>query len=663
MTPGSEADLSPLPALTTLLPTARAEFLAIADTHLVDIRADHAREFSSRSRQNERVAAALRVASGTGGGTVIHLGDLVQDYPESPLHEGLMTLAVQQWLQAVDQIRFTPGNTDVGDQHDPSSPAAEATVSTMDRFSRLTGACWTTTDIGPVRAIILAASLFNSGLEQEQEQWQWFEAELLHAEDKRVALFFHYPLFLRSATDPDIGHYDVVNEPARSRMIELIKRFDVEAVFTGHSHFRFFNRIGGARVHGLPSTSFTRPGFCELFSSAPPPDRGRDDVPKLGLLLARVHDDGIRIHSLRTGTLAEHAGSHMARPVASCVPKDIPSSRLGVVLRHPITNFADVPDVFPSVIRQPVRNDYPLLACLELGARYVSVSVADALDPALADRLQALRDEGVTVIARVVWAEDKAPELPDADAPVDELELVLLGRATPTTADLTLLANTGQLRPLVFSTLMRKPKGSAELPRWRYGMTGEEVATLDEVLAAANQAPARVLMHAGEAREVDTALGSSDEQEWKVVSGLDAVVPIRGSGTEAAGHLSEAFLAACAAGAGRFFADGLTELDRTLDLSSGLLDRACNPQPAFHALRILNSLAHADSPITIEPRPGGFDVNREGLRAVVSTTGADVMKQTITGTPDLVDLAEGVVLPAGTEIPSDRPLMWLQPVV
>lgn len=685
-----DMDLSPLPAVTALLPPAQVEFIVVADTHLVDTRAAHAGEFASRLRQNDRVATALRVAAGTGGGAAIHLGDLVQDYPESELHEDLLVLAVGQWRDAMERIVFAPGNTDIGDKPDPSSPAAVVTEEALQRFAKVTGACWTSMDLGPVRALVLAASLFNSGMPQEQEQWDWADDQLAAAaaEGRRLILIFHYPLFLTAPSDPGTGHYDSINQPARSRLTELIDRFEVEDVFTGHSHFGFFNRIGRARVHGAPSTSFTRPGFSELFSSAAPPDRGRDDVPKLGMLLVRVHPDGLRVHQVRTGELAERAmrvdaagavgsagavGPVPARPVVSAVPRDVPSSRLGVVLRHPVTNFAQVPDVFPSVVRESVRNDYPLLGLLELGARYASVSLADAVDPALAERLAVLRDEGVGVITRVVWPAGEDPALPAIGAPVDEVELVLLDRTVPTSAELAAVADAGW--PLVWSTLVRKHRGTAELPRWRYGLTVDEALALDAALAAAGRSRDRVLVNGGEAGPsrgsgagqstvsgpaptgaadpVAAVLDRVGSAQWACVSGADVVVPIGDVGA-----LAGSFLAACAAGPGRFFVDGLTQLDRTLDVSDGLLDRAANPQPGFHVLRTLNSLLHGAEPARVERLADGFRVTRGSLRGEVVPAGsAALAKRADAGGVQLIDLAAGVALPAGSPVPKGPVLL------
>ena len=44
---------------------------------------------------------------------------------------------------------------------------------------------------------------------------------------------------------------------------------------------------------------------------------------------------------------------------------------------------------------------------------------------------------------------------------------------------------------------------------------------------------------------------------------------------------------------GYLFVDPPQDLDRTMDACHGLLDTRCNPRPAFHALRSLNTLLHA----------------------------------------------------------------------
>ena len=65
--------------------------------------------------------------------------------------------------------------------------------------------------------------LMNSGLEDEQEQWGWLEQTLQDNAGKRVFVFAHYPLYLSARNEPD--YYDNIDEPARSRLIELLAQY------------------------------------------------------------------------------------------------------------------------------------------------------------------------------------------------------------------------------------------------------------------------------------------------------------------------------------------------------------------------------------------------------------------------------------------------------
>lgn len=632
--------VTPRPPVTDLLPPAASELFTISDTHLVDTSSPHATEFASRLLQNDRIDAVLSVVAGHGV-DVVHLGDLVQDYPASAEHAGLLRNAVAQLRATGVQTVYAPGNTDIGDPHDPASPADAVTEPWVDGFAAAVGYPWTAADVAGLRVILLAGSVLNSGLAYEERQWSWLQRELEAAAGRRIVLGLHYPLFLRSQDDPDIGHYDVVNEPARSRLIGLIERYGVELVLTGHSHWQFLNRIGDARAYVLPSTSFTRPGFSEMFSSAAPPDRGRNDVPKLGCMLARVHPGDIRMHRVRTAGLVDRPAT--SRPVLSCVPKDLPGSRLGVTLHHPFATFAEVPDTFPSVIRQPVRNDYPLLSCLELGAGRISVTAADLADPDIAARLQVLRDEGVAVVVRLLWAAGSTPIRPAADAPIDEVELVLLNRDRLQPEEARAVADWPW--PLLVSALTKLPKGSAELPRWCYGLPADSAAAVDGVLAEAGRSGDRVLVAGGAPRPAAS---------WRSIAGIDQV--LAAPGVEAASLASFAgdLLGALADRSARVWIDGLTELDRTLVTATGLLDRACNPRPGFHVARLLASALQSDPDAVIEPSAGGRRASVSGgrFRALVDATGA------VPGEGVLIDLALGETAAA---VPAGSPAMLLAP--
>ena len=103
------------------------------------------------------------------------------------------------------------------------------------------------------------------------------------------------------------------------------------------------------------------------------------------------------------------------------------------------------------------------------------------------------------------------------------------------------------------------------------------------------------------------------------VDGVDVAFALTGRVGEA--ELAEAFVLARRDRSCRFFVDGLTELDRTLDLAPGLLDRRSNPRPAFHTLAILNAVRHGAGSVTITRDGDRFLVRRPDLEAVIDLGG------------------------------------------
>nr|HRJ43357.1 hypothetical protein [Caldilineaceae bacterium] len=72
---------------------------------------------------------------------------------------------------------------------------------------------------------------------------------------------------------------------------------------------------------------------------------------------------------------------------------------------------------------------------------------------------------------------------------------------------------------------------------------------------------------------------------------------------------AEALFALAARPHSRLFVEPFVELDRTMDIAEGLLDRLCNPTPLFHLLRHLNTLLFSQpaplSAIAARSIPGG----------------------------------------------------------
>lgn len=266
------------------------------------------------------------------------------------------------------------------------------------------------------------------------------------------------------------------------------------------------------------ATSFTRPGFGELVSAPPADDRGHNDVGKLGFFLVRVRDDGARVHFIRTNGLASLPGetgpgetrlgeTSLRQRVVTRLSRDLLDSPLGLTLRHPLVQVTDVPSAWPSLVRQRVRNDYPLLSCLELGVRYVRVPLSDLADEVQRRGLALLREEGVQVSAVVHWADsvDLAEVARACRDRVDQVELQLLGGPLPSALCLEQISrwSASATIPLALSAaLPGEQYPGRQLPRTRLGYRLDELARLDGCLARAKARVGRVLCRVGPAESV-----------------------------------------------------------------------------------------------------------------------------------------------------------------
>ena len=258
---------------------------------------DRTLEFDSRRRQTARAGAALKRAAALDPAFIIHMGDLVQEFPGMADFDRALDEALAQIGECgVDDIHFVAGNHDVGDKPDPLMPTAHVDEVALTAHHRRLGRSWYSFDRGDVHLTVLNSQIMNGPLQAARDQRAWAEADLAAHEDQRILLFLHLPLYLKDPAEPSLGHYDNIDEPARSWLLDLVRRHRVSHLFAAHVHFAFYDCIDGGWNHGrqggltgvgcryriMPSTSFTRPGFSHLFTAPAPPERGRNDTARLG---------------------------------------------------------------------------------------------------------------------------------------------------------------------------------------------------------------------------------------------------------------------------------------------------------------------------------------------------------------------------------------------
>jgi hypothetical protein len=528
----------------------------------------------------------------------MHLGDLVQEYPETDDYPQALNEALQQIEDCGLSPRIVTGNHDVGDKPDPTMPTRPVTPESLAVWHDRVGPSWYAFEREGCRFIVVNSQILNTDLPERETQRVWLEAELEAHVGRRLFVFFHLPLYLHESDEPALGHYDNIAEPDRGWLIDLLKRYRVELVMAGHVHCAFIDRIARTRYLVSNSTSFTRPGFCHLFAAASPPDHGRDDAPKLGFHLLRVMPGRTDVHFLRTSgatELEEAAGQR----VVSRTPKGLDKSPLGITLLHPLSWTTNIPLAWPSAIRQRVCNDYPLLACTELGTRFARMPTADFNDNFQAKRLEILRDEGVNLIATCLWSADTdaVDLLKHQRSRIDGLELQLPGTSLPDERQIDQLKSLADdVMSISLSTVIPGETISGKQhPRTRFGFTLTELDALDQYLAENETRVARVLTR------VDHDVGPwefmrqlADRDSFAQIGAADCSLELAtlDEGT-AANRMAEALFGMMLLPKSRLFIEPLIDFDRTMDVCHGLLDPLCNPRPAFQVARCSNTILTA----------------------------------------------------------------------
>lgn len=629
----------------SLLGESLLDFVVVSDTHYIATASDQQLEMESRRQQAARSLYALQLVASISPSFVVHLGDLVQEFPESAGFEQ----SVQEALEQVRRCGLLPlhvaGNHDVGDKPDPTMPTDWVTPNSLARYHEQFGRSWYSWDDGGWHFVVLNSQIMNGDLPEEHEQRRWLEADLEGCVGGPVVIFLHLAPFLVRPDEPWLAHYDNIAEPARGWLLDLIERHDVRLLFAGHSHFQFVNKIAGATGYVCPSTSFIRPGFSEMFSSVAPPERGRDDIAKLGFFLVRLHDDGPRVHLIRTNGF-EGIPDEDRRAVVTRLPADLPHSPLGVFTRHPLAPSGEVPVAWPSMIRQPMRNDYPLLACLELGARHLRVPASDLTDSVQRERLALLRESGVAVTGVWIWSAnlDLAAGARDGAELLDSVEIQIPGALMP---DPLLLRELTQALPVPLSISPLMPRDvvpGKQHARARVGFRIAELADLDEHLESNQVKLDRVVVRVdGGQSPWDVMHDVSDRFPLKSVDGIDWLVELATTDErEQSVRVSEALCAAALQPGCRLFLDPLMDLDRTMDATIGLLDRMSNPHPAFHVARLLNSLLFRDARLRVwedHPQSGqarclGLASATERYLLVIPENGGISLRDFVTGSTD-----------------------------
>jgi predicted phosphodiesterase len=583
------------------LATPLFTFAVISDTHVNPDENTCNSPFPVNARANRRFRHVVADLNRRDIDFVVHLGDLLHPVPET----GDLYAAAAKAYRAIARdlrvpISHVPGNHDIGDtpvKGAPASPTTQAMIAAwVDEF----GDQYQAFSHKGLRLILLNAQLINSGLPDEERQRKWVEAELSKAEG-RVMVMLHHPPYLCVRDEPN--HYDNTDPPGRDWLLDLIERHKVEAMFAGHAHNFWYDRLGQTDYYLAPSTAFIRQDYSEMLRACPPQDSefGRDDRAKLGYFIVRVFETGHSVQFVRSFGTELAAGDAPApmRPLA-LPPIENAAPKIGFDLRQ---NWAEIAEVPPSggldeFDRKLVRNDYALLALIEMGVRDIRIPLADLRDPVRRQRLRALRHLGFrpTIFGFAIPSEadltliaQHRDCLRDWEMTIDWSELDSLKDEIARVHDRTGL-------PIYVSRMRSKgdlPAGALYFHVINHGFTATDGAQLDQLAALRVPGVKGAVFRLGNQIPVAQSLHAIDQQATE--RGLFASVHLRVAGDNPAERhqdhdqtcvrVSHALAIAPNLSATRLFCDTLVDSDRGYFPRSGAIDRAGNPNRLFDIVR------------------------------------------------------------------------------
>jgi predicted phosphodiesterase len=593
----------------TFLPRADFEFVVVGDTHYILDPEPYAVEFDSVREWPDRADWALRLVAALKPAFVVHLGDLTEENPSKPRYLEARRNACEQIKRNGLEPYHVPGNMDIGDKPDATMWSDWVTPETLEAYHEQFGRSWYSFDQQGMHFVCLNSQIMNGPLKEADEQKQWLENDLSEHDGKRMFLFMHMPPFFVDEDEPDTGFYNSINEPARSWLTALLRKHQVELLFAGHTHFRAFNRVRHTRFLVAPSTTTSRAGFYEAFSVCPPVEQGRNDKDKLGFYLLRVHEDRTNIHFVRTrGETGPHESRLDWKRLLTRTSHALQGSPVGVYLRTPLVCKTEGAIAWPSVLRQRVRDDHPLLSCMELGAQHLRVPASDLDDSLQRNHLGLLRDEGIQVTTFWLWSDrlDLAASVKRHQDCFDSIELQVPGTLWPNETCLKSLAECGRSfqKPVTLTPVFVRERVSGKYHfRTRFGYRADELHELDSKLSEIGIGIERVLCHIdADADPWNGIQAFRSSPPLSNIKSFDFVAGLPGTDERHQAHRAAvAIFAAALQSDCRVYVDPFVDLDRTNDVNIGLLDRLSNPRPAFHVVRSLNTILFGNQE-AFEPR-------------------------------------------------------------
>ena len=213
-------------------------FVQISDTHVGTKQA----AFNARYQEVIRQVNALKPAF------VIHTGDALTLWSDE---DAALFKEINKSLQS--PMYVAPGNHDI---LDAKKAGAGKVAEEINAWKQAIGPDRMSFEHDGCVFIGLNYTLWNTGYPAERLQLNWLKAQLAKSKGKRIFVFEHAPLFTKLPTDPN-GNYYAVDNPARAKILDLLRAYKVEAVLTGHYHRTMEADFYAISFLTTPATSFS----------------------------------------------------------------------------------------------------------------------------------------------------------------------------------------------------------------------------------------------------------------------------------------------------------------------------------------------------------------------------------------------------------------------
>ena len=629
-------------------------FAIVADTHLTK---EENLSFEGGDASGNKLAAMyddlVARVNAMGPAFVVHLGDITDPVPVSSkfsdsaqaFHKASEVFSMPYYL--------VPGNHDIGEKIHPALPKIDNKVSitkrAIDQYEQHFGRQRYSFQHEGCLFLVINTMLLNSGLEEEQEQWGWLERTLSANTENRIFIFAHYPLYLSARDEPD--YYDNIDEPARSRLIELLEHYRVEGYYAGHVHNFFYNHLNGMHQFVLPSTGIIRADYMEFFRTAPTREMGRFDPAKIGFFWIDVYADRHVPYLIRSND-ENPCRTHSWNMSGSTVTVD---------LRIPWCDEVDIPTPWGLEIfeRKHVRNDYPLAALWEMGIRDLRIPISDLLNPRVSDRVKRLSALGhrFTVVMFGLPNEERRAALADHSAGIKAIEVVALFGQWLEFASLLRELRQGS----DFEIYLHAVRPEVEGWTMHHGMHADLTDEVDWVLSQANLTKAVDGFVFGVRRDVSPydgytairrSLSGTNYKPLLHVPCVDMCWAMASNDEEAEkdelARVAEATLIARANPELSIVIDNFVELDRGYCSCRGLVDRLYNPKAGSQVVRTLNTLLpQQPRNLTALSATGGRILSAEcddGLVLLISGNSSPVSGELNDHFPDEIANKEGTLI-------------------